>query len=212
VYETDEISGLGVTENCFEREFSYKSSEGEGPFQGRHRYRSMVIMEPISHSIPLEIYLSSTLIRGALFTRHNRVSNHLNLRSGDESLLINNAIIEDLGGNRVPSDPKEYLLYLEDVLFIADLSTAIDTTRVGVDQEPIRKDPRSVLVYVSPYWIRGTAHLIPGAALSDLLVVKKRFIPITEAKLLNQPDMASRTLLVNGTKISCLAADDASKN
>ena len=146
MYETDEISGLGVTENCFEREqLSYKSSEGEGPFQGKHRYRSMVIMEPISHSIPLEIYLSSTLIRGALFTRHNRVSNHLNLRSGDESLLINNAIIEDLGGNRVPSDPKEYLLYLEDVLFIADLSTAIDTTRSGVDQEPIRKDPRSVL-------------------------------------------------------------------
>lgn len=172
----------------------------------------MVTTEQGFHSIPLEIYLPSTVMRGTVITRHSRVSNHLNLRSGDEAFSVKNAIIEDLAGNRLPAESWDYLIYLEDVLFIADLSAAVDSARSGVDQEPIRKEPRNVLVHVSPYWIRGTAHLIPGATLNDLLVVKKRFIPLTQAKLLNHPDMEPLTLLVNGTKISCLAADETTRS
>jgi len=169
----------------------------------------MVVIETVSHSIPMEIFFPSSSIRGTLITRHNRISNHLNLRSGDEAFSLKNANVEDLAGNRLPADSKECLLYLEEVLFIADLSPTVDTARLGLDQEPIHKEPRRAFLHVSPYWIRGTVHLIPGATLNDLLVVKKRFIPVTEATLLNRPDVAPRTLLVNGSKISCLAADDS---
>ena len=171
----------------------------------------MVVSETVAHAISLEIYLPSVVIGGTLITRHHRVSSHLNLRSGDETLLIKNVKMEDLAGNRLSADCNECLLYLKEVLFIADSSLAADTARSDLDQQPIRKEPRRVLVHVSPFWIRGTVHLIPGATLNDLLVAKKRFIPVTEATLLDHPASAPRTLLVNGTKISCLAADDASK-
>ena len=169
----------------------------------------MALNETVSHAIPLEMYLPSTVMRGTLITKHSRVSSHINLRSGDEALLLKNTKIEDLAGNSLPADGKDYLLYLQEVLFIADLSSTAETGRSGLDQQPIRKEPMRVLVHVSPYWICGTVHLIPGATLNDLLVVKKRFIPLTEATLLNRPALAPHTLLVNGAKISCLAAHDA---
>ena len=126
------------------------------------------------------------------------------------SIFLKNARIEDLEGNGLPTDCQEFLLYLQEVLFIADLSPAADTVGLGLDEQVIRKDPKCVLMHVSPFWIRGAVHLIPGATLNDLLRIKKRFIPVTDAVVLNRRAVAPRTFLVNGTKISCLAADDVS--
>ena len=79
----------------------------------------MVLGETASHAISLEIYLPSIMIGGTLITRHHRVSSHLNLRSGDETLLLKNVKIEDLAGNCLSADCKECLLCLKEVLFIA---------------------------------------------------------------------------------------------
>lgn len=164
--------------------------------------------ETNSHDLALEVYLPYTLILGTLVTRHERLSNYLNLRSGDDPFILKGARIEDLNGNRLPVDSEEYLLYLREVLFIADLSPMVRTARSSWDQHPIRKEPRRAFLHVSPFWLRGTIYLLPGSTLSDLLMVKNRFIPVTDATLLDHPALAPRTFLVNDTKISCLAADD----
>jgi hypothetical protein len=171
----------------------------------------MALNEAALHGIPVEIYLPSWFIGGTLNTKHYRLSNHLNLRAGDEALLLKNVRIQDLEGNGLPAACAEFLLYLQEVLFIADLSPTGATMNSDLDQQVIRKDPKRVLMHVSPFWIRGAVHLIPGATLNDLLRVKKRFIPVTDAAIRNRPAVAPCTFLVNGTKISCLAPDDASK-
>jgi len=57
------------------------------------------------------------------------------------------------------------------------------------------------LLSVGPYWLQGDLHIVPGGALQELLMAKTRFIPVTNATLLNRPDLGPRPYLVNRTKI-----------
>jgi uncharacterized protein DUF6812 len=54
--------------------------------------------------------------------------------------------------------------------------------------------------------LRGNIHRVPGSALHDVLMSKTRFVPVTDATLLDRPDVGSRTYLVNRTKIGFITA------
>jgi hypothetical protein len=59
---------------------------------------------------------------------------------------------------------------------------------------------------VGPFWLRGNIHLIPGSAMHDLLMAKTRFVPVTDATLVDRRDVGPRTYLVNRTKIGFITA------
>lgn len=167
----------------------------------------MALAESALYSMPLEVYLQSSVIRGTLVTRHDRLSDHLSLRASDEVFSLRDAKVEDLNGDPLLLRCKEYLLCMPEVLFIADLSVSVEAARTNLDHLQIKKETKKALLHLSPFWIRGNVHLIPGVAFRDLLVVKNRFIPVTEATLVGRTNVTPGTFLVNRTKISCLAEE-----
>jgi hypothetical protein len=70
----------------------------------------------------------------------------------------------------------------------------------------VKKDINKALLSVGPYWLQGNLHIVPGGALHDLLVGKTPFIPVTDARLLDCPDLGTRTFLINRAKIGFITA------
>jgi hypothetical protein len=160
----------------------------------------------MTYSMTLEVYLQSAVLRGVLVTNQDRLSNYLILREGDEVLSITNATLEDLQGKAITADSAEYLIYMQEVFLIADLSPQFSSDRSGYEHLYIKKDSSKALLSVGPYWLKGNIHVIPGAPLHELLLGKTRFFPMTDTTLIGSPDMPPRTYLVNRTKIGCMTA------
>jgi hypothetical protein len=59
---------------------------------------------------------------------------------------------------------------------------------------------------VGPYLLQGNIHLLPGAALHDLLIERSQFIPVTDAVLMDRQDIGPRTYLVNRNRIGFMTA------
>ena len=160
----------------------------------------------MTYSMTLEVYLQSAVLRGVLVTNQDRLSNYLILREGDEVLSIKDATLEDLQGKTMAAGVAEYLIYMQEVFLIADLSPQFSSDRSGYEHLYIKKDSNKALLSVGPYWLKGDIHVIPGAPLHELLLGKTRFFPITDTTFIGRPDIASRTYLVNRTKIGCMTA------
>jgi hypothetical protein len=153
----------------------------------------------------VEVYLPSAVIRGSLVTRHDRLSNHLNLRSEDDVASLLEASIRDLSGNPLQVGSGDFTIYTSEMLLVADLMPATVVDQSAWDRAQVKKEPQAVLLGIGPFWLRGTAHLMPGAPLSNLALVKQNFIPVTDATVLNQPEREPCTILVNRVKVSWLA-------
>jgi hypothetical protein len=151
--------------------------------------------------MPLEVYLQSAVVRGVLVTNQDRLSNYLILRSGDEVFSLRDATLEDLAGKAIVAGSDQYLLYMQEVFMIADLSPQMRNDRSDLDSLYVKKDSSRALLSIGPYWLQGNLHIVPGGALDELLMAKTRFIPVTDATLLNRPDLGPRPYLVNRTKI-----------
>lgn len=162
--------------------------------------------DELTYTMPLEVYLQSATVRGILTTNQDRLSNCLVLREGQEIISLREANLEDRNGKPMVIETEEYLIYLQEVFLIADLSPQFRTGRSGHEHLYVRKEQSIALLNVGPYWVRGNIHLIPGAPLHDLLIAKTRFIPVTDATLLHRPDVGARTYLVNRSKIGCMSA------
>ena len=160
----------------------------------------------MTYSMSLEVYLQSAILRGVLVTNQDRLSNYLILREGDEVLSIVDATLEDLQGKTMVGDSAEYLIYMQEVFLIADLSPQFSSDRSGYEHLYIKKDSSKALLSVGPYWLKGNIHVIPGAPLHELLLGKTRFFPITDTTFIGRPDIGPRTYLVNRTKIGCMTA------
>jgi hypothetical protein len=160
----------------------------------------------LSYTMPLEVYLQSAVVSGVLTTNQDRLSNCLILREAQEVLSLRQARLGDLNGNPMDIKTDEYIIYIQEIFLIADLSPQFRTDPSAYAHLYIKKAPNKVLLNAGPYWIRGEIHLMPGAPLHDLLMANTRFIPITEATLLNSRSAAPRTYLVNRTKIGCMTA------
>ncbi|HEU4344412.1 MAG TPA: hypothetical protein VFU31_22875 [Candidatus Binatia bacterium] len=166
----------------------------------------MALDEGLTYTMPLEVYLHSAVVKGILVTNQDRLSNHLVLRRDDEVFSLRDATLEGLNGKAFAVRSDEYLIYMQEVFLIADLSPEFRTDRSGLAHLYIKKEASRALLGVGPYWIQGNIHVVPGGALHDLLLAKTRFIPVTDATLLDRPEVGPRTYLVNRTRIGFITA------
>ncbi len=162
--------------------------------------------EGLTFNMSLEVYLQASVVRGVLVTNQDRLSNFLILREGDQVLSLKDATLERANGKPVAVGSDEYLIYIQEVLLIADLSPQLCSDWSGFEQLYVKKNANKALLGVGPYWLQGNLHVIPGGALHDLLMGRTPFIPVTEATLLDHPDHGPRTYLVNRAKIGFITA------
>jgi hypothetical protein len=151
--------------------------------------------------MPLEVYLQGAMVRGVLVTQQSRLSSYIGLRDGADVFALKDATLESANRKPITLGADEYLVYLREVLLIADLSPASQTQRSGVEIFYVHKETSKALFSVGPYLLQGAIHLMPGAALYDLLLENSPFIPVTDAILLDRQDIMPRTYLVNRNKI-----------
>jgi hypothetical protein len=166
----------------------------------------MALEQGLTYSMPLEVYFQAALVRGVLVTNQNRLSNCLVLREGEEIFSLKDATLETVDGKPISVGSDEYLVYLREVLLIADLSPTGQTKRAGMESFYVHKKASKALISVGPYLLQGNIHLVPGAPLHDLLVEKSQFIPVTDAMLLDRQDLGPRTYLVNRNRIGFMTA------
>jgi hypothetical protein len=164
----------------------------------------MTLDEGMTYSMPLEVYLQSAVVRGILMTNQDRPSNYFILREGDEVFSLKEATLESPDRKTVAVSSDEYLIYMQEVFVIADLSPQLK--RTGFEHLYVKKQASKALLGIGPFWLQGNIHLLPGGVLHDLLMAKTRFIPITDATLVARPDVGPRTYLVNRTKIGFITA------
>jgi hypothetical protein len=151
--------------------------------------------------MPLEVYLQGALVRGVLVTQQSRLSSYLGLRDGADVFALKDATIESANRKPIALGADEHLVYVREVLLIADLSPASQTQRSGIESFYVQKESSKALFSVGPYLLQGAVHLMPGTALHDLLLENSQFIPVTDAILLDRADVTPRTYLVNRNKI-----------
>jgi hypothetical protein len=156
--------------------------------------------------MPLEVYLQGAVLRGVLVTNQDRLSNYLIHREGDEVFSLKDATLETVTRKSVTAGSDEYLIYMQEVLLIADLSPQYGSDRSSLVPLYVKKEASRALLSVGPYWVQGNIHIAPGGVLHDLLAANSRFIPVTDAMLLDRPDVGGRTYLVNRTKIGFITA------
>ena len=166
----------------------------------------MVLEEGLTYAMRLEVYLQAAVVRGVLTTSQNRLSNFLIVRQGEEVFALQDAILESYDRKQVSLAADKYLIYMQEVLLIADLSSQSRTQRSGIDSLYVQKDRAKALFSVGPYLLQGNVHLLPGTALHDLMMEKSQFIPVTEAVLIDRQDVEPRTYLVNRAKIGFMTA------
>ena len=166
----------------------------------------MASEEALTYTMPLEVYLQAAVVRGVLVTNQDRLSNYLILREGDEVFSLKDATLESLNRKPVSVNSNEYLIYMQEVFLLADLSPQLRLDRSGLELLYVKKEASKALLSVGPYWLQGNIHIVPGGALHDLLMAKARFIPVTDATLLDRPDVGPRTYLVNRNKIGFMTA------
>jgi hypothetical protein len=166
----------------------------------------MSTVEGLTYTMALEVYLQSALVRGILTTNRDRLSNYLILRESQELFSLREANVEDLNGRPMEVRSDEYLIYMQEVFLIADLSPQLRTDQSAYAHFYVKKEQSTALLNVGPYWVRGNIHLVPGAPLHDVLMAKTRFIPVSDATIVGRPEVGPRTYLVNRTKIGCMTA------
>ena len=166
----------------------------------------MTLDQGLTYSMPLEVYLQAAVVRGVLVTNQNRLSNFLVLREGEEVFSMKDATLETANRKPIAVGSDEYLIYMREVYLIGDLSPTSQTQRAGIESFYVHKETSKALFSVGPYLLQGSIHLVPGAALHNLLVEKSQFIPVTEATLLDRQDIGPRTYLVNRNRIGFMTA------
>lgn len=164
----------------------------------------------MTYSMPLEVFFDTAVLRGVLVTNQDRLSNHLLLREGEEAFSLRDATLIDLAGNSLGGSASQYLVYMQQVALIADLSPQLRQSRAGIEHLYVKKDPSRAVLGVGRYWLEGNVHLIPGANVQEILMARTRFIPVTEAVFLDQRSAPSRTFLINRNLINCVSVPSAS--
>jgi len=166
----------------------------------------MSLDQGLTYSMPLAVYLQAAVVRGVLVTNQSRLSNYLVLREGEEVFSLKEATLETNDRKPIEVGSDEYLIYMREVYLIADLSPTSQSQRTGMESFYVHKESSKALFSVGPYLLRGNIHLLPGAALHDLLVDKSQFIPVTDAVLLDRQEIAPKTYLVNRNRLGFMTA------
>jgi len=160
----------------------------------------------LTYTMPLEVYFQAAVVRGVLVTNQERLSNYLVLREGEEIFSLKDVTMESANRKPLVVGADEYLVYMREVFLIADLSPQSQTQRAGIESFYVQKETSKALFSVGPYLLHGAVHLVPGAALHDLLVERSRFFPVTAATIVDRPEIAPRTYLINRNRIGFMTA------
>ena len=166
----------------------------------------MAADEKLTYTMHMEVYLHAAVVRGGLATKQDRLSNFLIVRKDEEVFSLTNATLETVNRKPVSVGADEYLIYMQEVFLIADLSSAGRGSRSAMEAFYVKKDKSKALFSVGPYLLHGNVHLLPGSALDDLIMEKSQFLPVTDAILVDRPDLGPRTYLVNRAKIGFMTA------
>ncbi len=158
------------------------------------------------YTMLVEVYLEAAVVRGVLETNQDRLSSYLAVRQGEEVFALKEAILQVPGREPVSAGSHEYLLYMQEVLLIADLSTEDPARRAALPGLFVKKEKSKALLSVGSYLLQGNLHLQAGSPLQEFLMENSRFLPVTEATLADRPDIGPRTYLVNRAKIGFLSA------
>lgn len=161
----------------------------------------MVLENGLTYAMPLEVYLQTAVVRGVLVTNQDRLSNFLILREGDEAFALKDAMLENSQCKTIVAGPDEFLIYMQEVCAIADLSPQTRDNHSALESVYVKKDASRALLSVGPYWLQGNLYIAPGGTLHDLLFARSRFLPLTDPISLQRPDVGPHTYLVNRMKI-----------
>jgi len=164
----------------------------------------MAADERFTYTMHLEVYLQAAVVRGVLQTSQDRLSHYLGVRQGDEVFSVREATVEAAGGTAVKAVAGEYLIYMQEVFLIADLTA--ENRGAGFRAAYVKKDQSKAFLGVGPYLMRGIVHLRPGSGLQEILMEQSRFLPVTEATLIGREETGSRTFLINRAKIGFISA------
>ena len=166
----------------------------------------MAAEERLTYSMYLEVYLQGAMVRGILETNQDRLSDYLVVRQGDEVFALKEATLEIANRKPVKIGSDQYLIYMQEVFLIADLSVEGRAGRAGLHGLFVKKDQSKAFFSVGPYLIQGTVHLRAGSELHEFLMEQSRFLPVTDASLIDRQEVGARTFLVNRAKIGFMSA------
>ena len=122
----------------------------------------MAVEEGLTYTMPLEVYLQAAVVRGILVTNQDRLSNYLVLRDGDEVFSLKDGTLETVSRKAVSAGSEEYLIYMQEVFLIADLSPQYRSDRGGLEHLYVKKEMSRALLGVGAYWVQGNIHIAPG--------------------------------------------------
>ena len=162
------------------------------------------IMNAKASSIPVEVYLPSSVARGRLLMKHQRLSDSLNAKMSDGIIRLDDVEIQTFGGKSSAVKSKNALIYKRQVMFVIDSSASPSTAGENEELSLVTKEPRKVLMEVGFFWMQGEVHIVPGFELSTLAEGKSSFIPLTMARFVDVPGSDPRTFMINREKINCL--------
>ena len=165
----------------------------------------MAAGESLTYAMYLEVYLQTAMVRGILETNQDRLSNCLMVSQNEEVFALKEATLEV--PERIPTKlaTDKFLFYMQEVFLIADLSVEGRARRAGLDSLFVKKDQSKALLSVGPYFLHGTVHLRRGGDLQGFLMEQSRFLPVTEATLIDRQEVTPRTYLVNRAKIGFIS-------
>lgn len=166
----------------------------------------MAGQESFTYTMRLEVYLHAAVVRGVLATNQDRLSSYLIVRQDDTVFSLKDATLELSNRKPVSIGADEYLVYMHEVFLIADLTSEGEVHRSAIEHLYVKKDQSRALFSVGPYLLQGNVHLLPGTALHELLMEKSHFLPVTQATLIDRPDVGPRTYLVNRARIGFMTA------
>lgn len=127
-------------------------------------------------TIDLTLYTDTYVIRGAITTRHRRLSDLLNLND-DEFLVLSDATMEPLSRRGSNYSAPYAQVNLGAVLFAV-------ATEVIAAQPELRtpKVAEATLISIPPFSVTGHIHLLPEREIRVALQeLHGRFLPVTEA-------------------------------
>jgi hypothetical protein len=126
--------------------------------------------------VQLTLFTDALVIRGAVRTRQQRISDILN-GAEDEFLVLADTLIDEYGTRSSPMKTEFAQVNLGSVLF-----AVADTTIEPRADLRTPKVPETAMISIPPFRITGRIHLLPERDLREALTeLTGKFLPVTDA-------------------------------
>lgn len=152
----------------------------------------------------LTLYTDAFVIRGAIETRHRRVTDILN-QAEHRFLVLSDATMIEFGpaGETIRAD-------FVQVNLASTLFAVADTVVEAVPELRTPKSPQQALISIPPFKVVGQIHLLPAGGLREALdELTGQFLPVTDASywsdVLGEVRTSAALVAVNHARAQILA-------